>query len=143
MTRTLAQIYTSYSDYDLKAAELIDAATLHENSQKYHSDSCGSCRMIHHGSDSCIIPDAPYYVCSNDPFFSGWGHAENVTNVCVVPCASMWEAREVVGYIERRDDQKRIRIVQNKPRPRGRKLSLLLSWRYNALNADEPRPERE
>lgn len=128
MTRALEQIYGWYNETELKAAQVIDAATIDKYEQKFDVAMCGSCRKVHTGS--CAIPDAPYYVLSNDR-----------EDTCVVPCASIWEANEVVGYIERRKDQKYIRIAYTKPRPRGRKLSLLLPWRYHGLNTEIPMPE--
>ena len=106
---------------------------LHKAIHEDHSsvESCGSCRKVHGGS--CKIPDAPLYVLSNDGFLSGWGKSAGAINVCVVPCASMDEVNEVIRYIESRSDQKYIRYTINKPRERGRLLSLLTSWRKCAL----------
>lgn len=106
--------------------------------QPYQYESCGSCRQVHAGS--CHIPDAYAYVCSNDTFMSGWGHAKNMINVCVVPCADHEEVKRVLEYVERRTDQKYIRVCYAKPRPRGRKLSLLLQWRWNALGLPDVVP---
>lgn len=62
------------------------------------------------------IPDAPFYVLSNDTFMSGWGVAEGRTNTCVLPCESEEEAERVARNARSRSDQKRVRIVANKPR---------------------------
>ena len=78
------------------------------------------------------IPDAPYYVLSNDSFMSGWGCAKNKTNTCVVPCKSMDQAMAVERYIESRGDQKYIRVVYNKPRSKHHVIySLLTEWLNN------------
>ena len=106
--------------------------------QQYHSDACGSCRKVHAGS--CQLPDAYAYVCSNDTFMSGWGWSKGQINVCVVPCADHEEVKRVLEYIERRTDQNYVRVCYNKPRPRGRKLSLLLQWRWNALGLPDVLP---
>lgn len=79
------------------------------------------------------IPDAPYYVLSNDPFMSGWGPTTGKTNTVVVPCQSYEQAERVVAYVESRRDQKRIRIVGNKPRNRAHVIySLHPKWAENA-----------
>lgn len=132
-------MYQDYYKRALIAALKIDLAALRENNMPYHSDMCGACRMVHGWRNSCAIPDAPIYVLSNDSFMSGWGESQGKINTCVVPCASLEEANDVIRYIESRSDQKYIRLAQNKPQPRHRKLSLMLSWRYNALRMDEPR----
>jgi hypothetical protein len=121
----------------MKPYDNLDDITRTANRLSFSPASCGSCRQIHTGS--CPIPNAPYYVLSNDRFFSHSPFAPNQINVCVVPCNSMTEARAIERYIRSREDQKYIRIVEHKPRARGRILTLLLSWRYNALNQDEPR----
>lgn len=75
------------------------------------------------------IPDAPFYVLSNDTFMSGWGPARGKINTCVVPCSNMKEAMAVEKYVCSRTDQKRIRIIENKPRPKSHVLySLCLGW---------------
>lgn len=56
------------------------------------------------------IPKAPWYVLSNDPFFSGWGHAIGKTNTCVVACRNKAEAKGVFQYVKSRGDQEYIRI---------------------------------
>ncbi len=132
-------MYVDYHKRALIAALKLDLETLKENNRPYHRDMCGACRQVHGWKHSCSIPDAPIYVLSNDTFMSYWGESINKINTCVVPCASLEEANAVIRYIESRSDQKYIRLAQNKPQPRHRKLSLLLSWRYNALEIDEPR----
>lgn len=136
-SKTAKQFYTQQG----KVGRQLDQAMRNEKSQPYHTDACGSCRMIHGANDSCKIPAAPYYVCSNDTFMSGWGNARNMINVCVVPCATMQEALAVESYVAKRTDQKYIRIVGEKPRSRGRKLSLLLEWRYHATSRNVPMPK--
>ena len=75
------------------------------------------------------IPDAPFYVLSNDTFMSGWGHAEGMTNVVIVPCEREAIANRVAAYARQRSDQKRVRIVENKPRMRrGVLYSLVPQW---------------
>lgn len=45
--------------------------------------------------------------------------------------------------MERRGDQKYIITQGGKPKPRsGYHYSLLLSWRYNAMNISEPQPRK-
>ena len=62
------------------------------------------------------IPDAPYYVLSNDTFMSGWGPARGKINTVILPCESMPQAEAVAAYARSRTDQKRVRIVSNRPR---------------------------
>jgi hypothetical protein len=62
------------------------------------------------------IPDAPVYVLSNDSFMSGWGPARGKINTVILPCDSLEEARRVADYARSRTDQKRVRIVGDKPR---------------------------
>lgn len=62
------------------------------------------------------IPNAKYYVLSNDRFMSGWGPARGMINTVVLPCDSWNEARYVRDYADSRGDQKYVRIVCNKPR---------------------------
>ena len=76
-----------------------------------------------------FIPDAPYYVLSNDSFMSGWGHAKDSINTCVVPCETYEQAEKVEEYARSRNDQKYIRIVTNKPRKKDHVLySLVPGW---------------
>lgn len=113
------------------AKELLDAVQADIAAQTYANGMCGSCRHVHAGS--CRIPYAPVYVLSNDSFMSGWGLSRGQINVCVVPCADSDELDKVLAYVEKRTDQKYIRTAMRKPQARGRKLSLLLAWRDNAL----------
>lgn len=62
------------------------------------------------------IPDAPYYVLCNDSFMSGWGSAKGKINTLILPCRSGSEAEIVAAHARKREDQKYIRIVANKPR---------------------------
>uniref|UniRef100_A0A6M3K9G2 Uncharacterized protein n=1 Tax=viral metagenome TaxID=1070528 RepID=A0A6M3K9G2_9ZZZZ len=62
------------------------------------------------------IPNAPFYVLSNDKFMSGWGAAEGKTNTIILPCDSWQEAEIVADNAKGRSDQKNVRIVINKPR---------------------------
>ncbi|MFO7902321.1 MAG: hypothetical protein R6U98_06665 [Pirellulaceae bacterium] len=64
------------------------------------------------------IPDAPYYVMSNDSFMSGWGPAKGRINTIILPCESLREARIVEWNAGQRTDQQRVRIARNKPRLR-------------------------
>ena len=121
-----------------KVARQLDAMMQAINRQPYHPDMCASCRKVHDYRASCAIPDAHYYVISVDIFMAGWGGSQNRTNVCVVPVASWSEATKVYCWVKARSDQKGVRIVVNKPRPYGRKLSLLLEWRYHALGRVVP-----
>jgi len=123
----------TYEERIQQAVAQLEALKQEIHAQPYQAEMCGSCRKVHGHSESCEIPAVPVYVCSNDSFMSGWGHARGRINVCVVPCASADEAKKVVEYIESRSDQKRVRVCYTKPQPRGRKLSLLLAWRENAL----------
>ena len=62
------------------------------------------------------IPDAPYYVLSNDTFMSGWGFAKGKINTVILPCKSYSQALRVESYAHTRSDTNRVRIVCNKPR---------------------------
>ncbi len=62
------------------------------------------------------IPAAPCYVLSNDSFMSGWGPAKGKINTLILPCRSFAEAEIVAQNARNRTDQKRVRIVGNKPR---------------------------
>jgi len=64
------------------------------------------------------IPDAPYYVLSNDTFMSGWGLAEGKINTIILPCVNWIEAQQVAEYAKSRTDQRYVRIVTQKPRLR-------------------------
>jgi len=76
------------------------------------------------------IPTYPLYVLSNDTFMSGWGpcgdgmvaHIERraprifKTNTIILPCETLEEAEAVAKYARSRSEQKRVRIVTNKPK---------------------------
>lgn len=78
------------------------------------------------------IPDHPLYVLTNDTFMSGWGPCGDgliaaiekrparvcKTNTIILPCKTWEEAEAVKKYAQSRSDQKRVRIVINKPRLR-------------------------
>ena len=101
----------------------------------YDPNECKDCGRKHNRAlDDCTMPVAPFYVLSNDRFFSDWDRVNpGLTNTPVVPCDTYQEALSVVAYVESRRDQKRIRIVSDKPRRRpGRVLNLVLAWRDNA-----------
>ena len=72
-------------------------------------------KTIKHRAD---IPDAMRYVLCNDMFMSGWGKAEGRTNTIILPCKSYREAEIVAHNARSRTDQKRVRIVEQKPRLR-------------------------
>lgn len=103
-------------------------------------EGCSHCGRYDEGHPEsivgdCGIPDAPFYVLSNDPFFSGeQPNGDDLINTCVVPVASAREAKAVVAYVESRKDQNRIRVVDKKPRSRsGVRLSLVWSWRQHGI----------
>ena len=62
------------------------------------------------------IPDAPYYVLTNDKFMSGWGMAEHKINTLIFVCDSYKQAQIVEKNALGRTDQTRVRIVSNKPK---------------------------
>jgi hypothetical protein len=64
------------------------------------------------------IPDAPLYVLSNDAFMGHWGMSRGKINTVILPCESWAEAQAVAKYADSRPEQKRVRIVMNKPRLR-------------------------
>ena len=75
------------------------------------------------------IPAAAYYVLSNDSFMSGFGPAKDKINTCIVPCSTMEMAYAVRDYVETRPEQKRIRIVSNRPRSKSHVVySLVPGW---------------
>jgi len=76
------------------------------------------------------IPDAPYYVLSNDTFMSGWGFAKGRINTIILPCENLREARIVEWNAHQRTDQQRVRIVRHKPRIRDGVL-------YSLMNREE------
>ena len=75
------------------------------------------------------LPKAPYYVLSNDKFFSGWGNAAGKTNTCVVPCPDYETAERVEAYVRTRTEQNWIRINTCHPRNKDHVVySLVLGW---------------
>ena len=72
--------------------------------------------MATHITSHKEIPNAPWYVCCNDSFMSGWGHARGLTNTLILPCFSYAEALAVAEYAESRSEQKYVRINMHKPR---------------------------
>lgn len=73
------------------------------------------------------IPEARFYVLSNDTFMSGWGPARGKINTIILPCESLEEAETVESNCHDRTDQNRVRIVGNKPRLRDGVLYSLLT----------------
>lgn len=77
--------------------------------------------MPEHVTNSNEIPDAPYYVTMQDPFFSGWGQADEMgadtIAVYIAPCESEAEANTVYANAMAREDQEHVRIVTEKPLP--------------------------
>jgi len=73
------------------------------------------------------IPDAPFYVLSNDRFMSGWGRARDKTNTIILPCASYEQAQVVEQNCHDRSEQKNVRIVSNKPTLRAHVVYSLLT----------------
>lgn len=64
-----------------------------------------------HSYEIPIPKGKPFYVTSTDTFFSGWALAENLINVCVVPCDTKDQAEKIIVYLEEeRTDQKDITI---------------------------------
>ncbi len=72
------------------------------------------------------IPDAKFYVLTNDRFFSDWFGSGKI-NTIILPCNSMEQVNKVMAYVESRSDQQRIRYVINKPRLRQRVTYTLYS----------------
>jgi len=82
------------------------------------------------------IPKAPYYVLSNDSYFSGWGWAEGKTNTVILPCQSWDEAMIVQDNAQRRPEQKYVRVVTHKPRLREHVLYSILDESATAWRTD-------
>lgn len=78
------------------------------------------------------IPDAPFYVLSNDTFMSGWGKAKDKINTCVVPCDTYEQAETVERYVRSRSEQKRVRIATNVRAKRNVIYSLCEGWKERA-----------
>jgi hypothetical protein len=72
--------------------------------------------MDDHITSKTQIPDAPYYVLTNDKFMSGWGMAEHKINTLIFVCDSYKQAQIVEKNALGRTDQTRVRIVSNKPK---------------------------
>jgi hypothetical protein len=66
------------------------------------------------------IPDAPYYVCANDRFLSGWGPAQGKTNTVIFPCSTMIEVHRMMSILEARNDMRYVRVCYTKPRLKAR-----------------------
>lgn len=78
------------------------------------------------------IPDAPYYVLSNDTFMSGWGLAKGKTNTLIFPCETREEAETVRENALYRTDQKRVRVLVRKPQLRTSRVYYSLTDREEA-----------
>ena len=78
-------------------------------------------------TDRHDIPDAMYYVLSNDTFFSGSDYCRGRTNTVILPCGSRAEAETVAANARNRTDQQRVRIVVHKPRLRDYVMYSLLT----------------
>ncbi|MHA2067587.1 MAG: hypothetical protein ACXABY_24750, partial [Candidatus Thorarchaeota archaeon] len=66
-------------------------------------------------------------------FMSNWGRADGKINTVILPCDSLKEAEQVKHYAEDiRTDQKRVRVVYNKPRLRGDRYLYSLMTREDA-----------
>lgn len=83
--------------------------------------------MPHTINDRSEIPDAPFYVLSNDRFMSGWGPARNQVNTIILPCATSEQADTVLQNCQDRPEQKNVRLVIHKPRMRDSVLYSLLT----------------
>jgi hypothetical protein len=64
------------------------------------------------------IPDAECYVVAIDTFLSGWGGAQGLTNMVVLPCDCASEAEAVARYADSRTDTKAVQVVIEKPSAR-------------------------
>lgn len=69
---------------------------------------------------------ANFYVRMTDSFMSGWGLAENKTNVLVIACDTAAQAFQIFYAAKDRPEMKRVAILQNKPKNRS---GVLYSWR--------------
>lgn len=63
------------------------------------------------------IPDAKFYVLSDDVFFSNW-FGNGKKNTIILPCKDLEQVDKVMAYARSRTDQQRIRWVIHKPRLR-------------------------
>lgn len=72
-----------------------------------------------HAPTTDDIPDAPFYVTMTDPFFSGWGQADEVGEdtvaIYVAVCDDEEEAEIVRANAEARGDQEDVTITSLKP----------------------------
>lgn len=75
---------------------------------------------------------AKFYVLATDSFMSGWGLAENKSNVLVIPCDDLRTAEEVEQVLKARDEMKRVRVTANRPRLRP-------EWHLQELRPDTVR----
>jgi hypothetical protein len=90
------------------------------------------------------IPKAEYYVTARDVFLSGWGKAEGLVNVVVLPCRDYDEAVRVAEYARSRSDMTRVTIHGSKPTLRAGVLySLMTRERAKAWYRDPPPWEPE
>ncbi len=62
------------------------------------------------------IPDAPYYVCANDKFMSGWGDARGKINTLIFPCDTILEVDRIMNVLESNDSMRYVRVCYTKPR---------------------------
>ena len=102
--------------------------------------NCKDCGTVHNRAfTDCVIPSAPYYVMSRDPFFSNVRNlSEGIINTPVVPCADYAEAERVYNYVLGRRDQKNVRVVARKPRHRpGRVLNIVSAWKRPSERTDD------
>jgi len=60
------------------------------------------------------IPNAPYYVLTNDRILSNW-FGNKLISTIILPCYNEEEIEKVVRYANSRSDQRFIRTVNNKP----------------------------
>ncbi len=61
------------------------------------------------------IPEATYYVLSDDAFMSDWGEAEGRVNTIILPASDRTEAEIVATNARNRDEQRNVRILDRKP----------------------------
>lgn len=102
---------------EFKTVAEVEKEIAKENPTLYHKDGA-----FH------PVPDAPYYVTTTDPWFSGWGPAKNKINKTFVPCADKAEAERVRAYVVSRGDQKDI-TIDTKVKKRNNVLwSICLGW---------------
>lgn len=58
------------------------------------------------------------YVRMTDKFMSGWGGAKGMTNVLVVECDTREQADTIEMAAQRRDEMKRIEMMETHPKSR-------------------------